>query len=84
MATKFKTTKIETVLGGHGLATQGDILYEPHVVGIFDADPVMGNDGIEYGVFTIADEAPNLSGWAGTYRVPVSRMEAIDPAVFEK
>lgn len=80
----LKTGTVTIPLYGHGLENVGSVDAEPMVTGSFAADPVTGNDGKEYAVFTIADpqngEYPSL--WAGTYRISLSRLEAYAPEVF--
>lgn len=82
---KLKTEPITIFLYGHGLECVGNINPEPLVKGSFEADPIIGNDGNEYAVFTIADpqngEYPSL--WAGTYRINLSRLKAYAPECFE-
>ena len=51
----FKTTPVTIPLYGHGLETVGSIDHEPIVTGTFAADPVTGNDGTIFGVFTVPD-----------------------------
>lgn len=83
---KFKTSPVTIHLYGHGLAAVGSITPEPKVSGTFAADPVTGNDGEIFGVFTIADpeggEYP--SGWAGTYRVNAERLRVSGEDVFSE
>ena len=78
MATKLKTDSVKIHLLNHGLMCCGNIAHNPEVIGTFDEDPVTGNDGNEYAVFTIADseDGSHPSGWAGTYRVSVSALAA--------
>ena len=80
----FKTDSVNIPLYGHGLECVGNIVHEPHVTGTFAADPVTGEDGNVYGVFTVQDSAdksyPSL--WAGTYRINASRLRAYAPSVF--
>lgn len=55
MAMTFKTSAVTIPLYGHGLECDGSIAHEPQVTGTFAADPVTGNDGTVFGVFTITD-----------------------------
>ena len=82
MATKLNTTKMQIPLFGHGLNSAGLLTWEPNVLGVFEEDPVIGNDGREYAVFTVADEDKNQSQWAGVYRISVFRLAADIPRVF--
>ena len=81
---KFITSPVNIPLYGHGLEDVGSVSTEPHVTGTFAEDPVTGNDGKAYGVFTIADPEnkayPSL--WAGTYRINADRLKAEAPNVF--
>ena len=84
---KFKTSPVTIPLYGHGLLCVGNISPEPRVTGTFAADPVTGNNGEIFGVFTVPDpeggEYP--SGWAGTYRISATRLRCYGPAdVFEE
>ena len=81
---KFKTTPVTIPLYGHGLWCTSTLAHEPHVTGTFAEDPVTGNDGNSYGVFTIADPEDKSypSAWAGVYRIDVSRLKAYVPSVF--
>lgn len=86
MSMRFKTDPVTIPLYGHGLECVGSIAHEPDVTGTFAADPVTGNDGTLFGVFTVPDPAngadyPSL--WAGTYRLSASRLLANVPRVFE-
>lgn len=80
----FTTATVNIPLYGHGLEDVGNIAHEPHVVGSFAADPVTGNDGVKYGVFTITDSETGAypSAWAGTYRINADRLKAEVPQVF--
>ena len=84
----FKTTTVTIPLYGHGLESAGNVAIEPRVPGVFTADPVTGNDGEVFGVFTISDPTaesgalPYPSAWAGTYRISASRLKAEVPSVF--
>ena len=81
---RLKTEPVTISLHGHGLECVGNYAPEPLVTGSFAADPVTGNDGNEYALFTIADpqngEYP--SHWAGTYRISISYLKAYRPSVF--
>lgn len=83
---KFKTSPVTIHLYGHGLECVGSIANEPKVSGTFAADPVTGNDGNIFGVFTVPDptgaEYPSL--WAGTYRVNADRLRVSGEDVFEE
>lgn len=83
---KLKTEPVRTILWGHGLECVGSVQHYPIVTGTFAADPVTGSDGAQYAVFTIPEPEngsyPAL--WAGTYRMPVSALQAHDPDVFEE
>ena len=84
---KFKTTTVTVPLYGHGLETIGNIDNEPMVTGTFAADPVTGNDGTIFGVFTVPDPtngAEYPSQWAGTYRINADLLKACAPDVFEE
>ena len=83
----FKTTPVTIPLYGHGLETVGSIDHEPIVTGTFAADPVTGNDGTIFGVFTVPDPTNGKdypSQWAGTYRISAGRLQARTPYVFEE
>ena len=79
MAKTISTDKVRIPVYGHGLESQGNIAHEPHAVGTFAADPVTGNDGKEYGVFTVAEGDNNPSNWVGVYRIDLSKLEAVLP-----
>lgn len=83
---KFKTSPVTIPLYGHGLECVGSIAHEPRVNGTFAADPVTGNDGNIFGVFTVTDPEDGRypSGWAGTYRISASRLRSYGPDVFEE
>ena len=83
---KFKTSPVTIPLYGHGLECVGSIDHEPRVNGTFAADPVTGNDGNIFGIFTIADPAgaEYPSSWAGTYRISASRLRSSGADVFEE
>lgn len=84
MSMKLKTTPVNIPLYGHGLECVGSISNEPHVTGTFAEDPVTGNDGASYGVFTVTDPADDSfpSSWAGVYRIRIDRLQAEAPNVF--
>lgn len=76
----FKTTSVTIPLYGHGLETVGNIDHEPMVTGTFAADPVTGNDGTVFGIFTVPDPTNGTdypSQWAGTYRISVDRLKSL-------
>lgn len=82
MAT-MKTDSVSIHLYGHGLETVGSIDHEPVVSGTFAEETVTGEDGKEYGVFTVTDGYPAYpSNWAGTYRISVERLAAQGDDVF--
>lgn len=81
----FKTTSVIIPLYGHGLECSGNVTHEPNVPGTFAADPVTGNDGTVFGVFTVPDPTNGKdypSQWAGTYRINADRLKAGAPYVF--
>lgn len=79
---KFKTTPVKIPLYGHALTHLGMLANEPKVTGTFCADPVIGTDERAYGVFTIPDDNPYTSSWAGTYRIDAERLRLTCPDVF--
>jgi hypothetical protein len=74
---KFITTPVTIPLMGHGLESCGNLAHNPRVKGTFAADPITGNDGKIYGVFTAIDPDDKAypSEWAGTYRIDVDRLK---------
>lgn len=92
---KFITTPVNIPLYGHALWCTSTMAHEPHVTGTFAEDPVTGNDGKTYAVFTVSDPAadetavtpdgepalPFPSSWAGVYRIDVTRIKANIPYV---
>jgi len=82
---KFKTTPVTVPLYGHSLTAAGMLANTPKVTGTFAADPVTGNDGEVFGVFTVPDSETKAypSYWAGTYRINVDSLKGGCPEVFE-
>ena len=80
---KLITTPVNIPLFGHGLECVGSISNEPHVTGTFAEDPVTGNDGQDYAVFTVSDPEDKSfpSAWAGVYRINTSRLAVACPNV---
>ena len=66
---------MEIPLLGHGLQLlAGNIGHEINVKGQLAEETETGTDGREYAVFTIADDGTQPAGWAGTYRIDLTRL----------
>ena len=72
----MKTTTVTIPLFGHGLEVVGNLARDPRVTGNFSAETVIGNDGVEYAVFTVSENGIYPSEWAGTYRINIGRLKA--------
>lgn len=71
---RFTQERTTLPLLGHGLQVCGNIAPEWDASGYLAPEPIKGADGELYALFTIPDDGTQPAIWAGTYRLPLSRL----------